>query len=334
MGEYKGINVQYPTPSVTDEDIEMAVSDLIDENIEYVEITDRGAQNGDFVNLDFKGTVDGEEFDGGSAEGYELTLGAGDFLEEFEANVIGKKTGDSFTFKIVFPEDYDEELAGQEAEFDVTLNSVSEVITPEYNEEFVQTYTEYDTIEAYEASLKEELIASAKEESSDIAGEDALYQVIESSTIDGYPKGLYDSALEEKKVEYQAYAEMFGMEYDDFMTQFMGDETIDSLTLEYVNEILVCQAIAEEEGFAITDKNYKEEAEAMAKEYEYETVEDLEADYTKIGVIANILRDKTIDFLYENATIEEVSQEDYYGEDEDAEELEGETEVLEGETEA
>ena len=87
LGEYKGLSVKYPVPSVTEEDIQMSIDDLIYDNTQYNEIKDRAAQNGDYLNIDFKGTLNGEEFDGGSDEGYEFTLGEGEFLEDFEKNV-------------------------------------------------------------------------------------------------------------------------------------------------------------------------------------------------------------------------------------------------------
>ncbi len=289
---------------------------MLDEHTEYKEISDRPAQNNDYVNLDFKGTVDGEEFDGGTAEDYEFTLGQEEFIEEFEANVVGKSAGETFTFQMTFPDDYDEDLKGKTAEFTVTLNSINEVQTPEYTDDFVKEATEYETIDAYEEALREELLLSAQQEAESAAGDDALLQAVSNAEIDGYPQALYDSCYNDTVEQYQSYADMFGVDFDEFMSDYMEDGDLEAETLNWVNEILVSQAIAKAEGFEITDKNYKEEAEALAVEYEYESLEDFVGDYGELSVMAMLVRGKAVAFLYENANVEEVSEEEYYEEDE------------------
>ena len=106
LGDYKGMEVEYIIPEVLDDDVEMYIQGELEENTEYKEITDRPAQEGDLVNIDFTGKIDGEEFDGGSAEEYELVLGSGEFLEDFEKNLVGKNAGETVTFQTTFPEDY------------------------------------------------------------------------------------------------------------------------------------------------------------------------------------------------------------------------------------
>lgn len=334
LGEYKNLDIRYPVPVVTDDDVEMSVEEFLDENTEYNEISNRPAQNGDFINIDFTGTIDGKEFDGGTAQDYEFTLGQEEFLDDFEANVIGKNMGETFTFQMVFPDDYDEDLSGKTAEFTVTLNSISEVVVPEYNDELVKKLTDYDTVAAYEDSLREELLLSAQEESASTAGDEALEKAVENATINGYPQALYDVCYNETMEQYQSYADMFGVEFDEFMSDFMEDGDVESETLNWVNEILVSQAIAEQEGFEITDDNYKSEAESLAVEYEYDTVDDFIADYGVLSVRAMLVRDKAIAFLYENANIEEVSEDEYYGEDDEEDLSDDDTEgIFEEDTE-
>lgn len=328
LGEYKNLAIRYPVPVVTDDDVEMSVEEFLDENTEYNEISNRPAQDGDFINIDFTGTIDGKEFDGGTAQDYEFTLGQEEFLADFEANVIGKNTGETFTFQMVFPDDYDEDLSGKTAEFTVTLNSISEVVVPEYNDELVKKLTEYDTVAAYEDSLREELLLSAQEESASSAGDEALEKAVENAAIHGYPQALYDVCYNETMEQYQSYADMFGVEFDEFMSDFMEDGDVESETLNWVNEILVSQAIAEQEGFEITDDNYKSEAESLAVEYEYDSVDDFIADYGVLSVRAMLVRDKAIAFLYENAKIEEVSEDEYYGEEDEEDLSEDDTEVI------
>lgn len=327
LGEYKNLKVQYPIPEVLEEDVQFAIEELQEENKEYKEITDRAAQEGDSVNIDFTGVVDGEAFDGGSATDYELVLGSGDFLEEFENNLIGKNSGEATTFPVTFPEDYfDEEMAGKEAEFTVTINKISEVNVPEYNDEFVAKVTDYSTTEEYEDYIRGDLMVSAQEESISASGDEALALAVENATVDGYPQELYDFYYDQTVAGYEFYASLMGMEYEDFIEQ-MGEDSIEDAAIAQVNEFLVVQAIAEKEGLTITEDNYKEEAKDLMEENEYESLEEFEADYGKVSIITQLLRGKIVNFLYDNAEIEEVSQEEYYGEEEyDEEDEEGEDE--------
>lgn len=315
LGDYKNLAIEYPVPEVTDDDVQSAVSDLLDENTEYKEITDRGAEDGDSLNIDFDGTLDGEAFDGGSAEDYDFVLGDGEFLDEFETNLAGKKAGEEVTFPVTFPDDYSEDMGGKTAEFTVKVNSVNEVITPEYNDAFVAKVTDYDTTEAYEESLREDLLASAQQESEDAAGEKALTQAIANARISGYPQELYDICYADTKDSYQSYADMFGVDFDTFMSEYMDGEDLDSVTESWVNEILVSQAIADKEGFAVTEDEYQTQGASLAAEYGYATLTDFEEDYGKVSVMANLIREKTIRYLYEHAKVTEVSQAEFYGQD-------------------
>lgn len=327
LGDYKGLEVTYPSVlEVTDEDVEEQIQYELEENTEYKEVTDRGAQEGDNVNMDFKGTVDGEEFDGGSASDYELELGAGEFLEEFESNLMGKKAGETVTFKLTFPEDYDETLGGKEAEFTVTINSVSEAVVPEYNEDFVKSVSDFKTIKDYEASVKEQLEQDAKDSSEMEAQENALKTAIENATVDGYPQKLYDFFYDDTVTGYKNYAEFMGMEYEEFLENYMSEEEINTMVDEQVNEYLVVRAILEQEGKEISDSEYKELAEKMAKENEYETLEEYEEDYGQTYVKTQLARERVLELLYESAKLKEIPYEEYCADAEEELEDEGESE--------
>lgn len=331
LGEYKNLSVRYPVPTVTEEDLEMEIEYLQDDNTEYKEITDRGAQNGDYVNIDYEVKINGEKSEDESDSGYEFTLGDDEFFEDFEKNLIGKKAGEAFTFTAVYPEDYDEEIGGKEAEFSVTMNSVQEVIVPEYNDEFIKKVTDYDSVKAYEEATMEELMSDAQEASRNSAGEEALQLAMQNAAVNGYPQSLYEACYSSTVNEYQEYADMFGME----LSEFMGDEDeVEEEVISWVNEILVSQAIAEKEGFEVTDDNYKEDAEALAVDYGYESLDEFVSNYGEIYVKVNLMRERAIDFLYENAEVEEVSQEEYYqDEDLDLQEEYGTEILLEEDTE-
>lgn len=318
LGDYKGLEVSYPEPfEVSKEDVDDYIQSALEENTEYKEDKERKAQNGDSVNIDYTGTIDGEEFEGGTDTGYDLELGSEDFLPDFESSLVGKKAGETAVFKVTFPEEYGEELAGKEAEFTVKINSVSEIIVPEYNVEFVKSVSDYETLEDYENSIKEELIASAKSDSEVTAGENALSLAIENAEVEGYPQALYDFFYDDTVAGYQAYAEMMGMEYKEFMESFMGEDDVEAIVLEQVNDYLVSRAILEQEGIAITEESYQEAAKGLLEDYEYETLEELEADYGKTYLMTQVTRDKAIEFLQGSAKLKEVSQDEYYADEEE-----------------
>lgn len=325
LGDYKGLEVTYPSVlEVTDEDVEEQIQYELEENTEYEEVKDRGAQEGDNVNMDFKGTIDGEEFDGGTASDYELELGAGDFLEEFESNLIGKKAGETVTFKLTFPEDYDDTVGGKEAEFTVTINSISQAVVPEYDEDFVKSVSDFKTIKDYEASVREQLEQDAKDSSEMEAQENALKIAIENATVDGYPQKLYDFFYDDTVTGYKNYAEFMGMEYEEFLESYMSEEEINSMVDEQVNEYLVVRAILEKEGKEISESEYQELAEKMAKENDYETLEEYEEDYGKIYVKTQLARERVVELLYDAAKLKEIPYEEYYTDDELEWEDEGE----------
>lgn len=315
LGEYKNLSVQYPLPYVSDEDVQMYIYDLVDENTEYNPV-DRAAKEGDFVNIDFAGTIGGEEFEGGSASGFEFTLGQGEFLDEFEKNIPGMKKGESTTFKVTFPEDYLEELAGETADFTVTLNSVSEVVVPEYTDELVAKGTDYSSIEEFEEAVREELIVSSQQESLDEAGNNALMQAVENAKVEGYPQALYDYCYQDTKEICEGTSQMFGLEMDEVIREYYGADSLEDAAVNTVNETMVIQAIAQKEKLTVSEKDYDAEAEELAMEYGYESLEEFQEDYSRIEIELLLVRENVLKFLYESAKLEEVSQEEYYGEDE------------------
>lgn len=321
LGDYKGLEVTYPAVlEVTDEDVQQYIQDELEGNTEYEEVKDRAAEVGDVVNIDYTGTINGEEFEGGTDTGYDLELGSGEFLEDFENSLVGKKTGETAVFKLTFPEEYDENVAGKEAEFTVKVNSVSESSVPEYNDEYVQSISECKTVKEYEESVREQLETDAKDESEMEARENALRLAVENATLDGYPQQLYDFFYEDTETGYKNYAEFMGMEYEEFLGSYVTEEEIADLASEQTNEYLVTQAILEKEGREISDSDYKKLAEEMAKENDYDTLEEYENDYGAVYVRTQLIREKAIDILYESAKLQELSYDEYYA-DEYADEL-------------
>ncbi len=217
---------------------------------------------------------------------------------------------------MTFPEDYFDELKGKTADFKVTLQSVSQVIQPEYTDELVAKNTEYSSIEEYEEAIREELIVEAQQASEDEAGSSALAQAVENAKIEGYPQALYDYTYQDTREICEGTAQMFGLEIDEVIQDYYGAENLEEAVLDAVNETMVIQAIAKKEKLEISEKDFEKEAENLRAEYGYETLEEFEEDYSRTELELILVREKVLDFLYESSELEEVSQEEYYGSDE------------------
>ena len=309
LGDYKGIELTKIKPEVTDESLQDEIDLALEENAEQKEITGRACENGDMINIDFTGTIDGEEFEGGSGEDYDLLLGDGYFLEDLEAGIVGMETGKTKDITITFPEDYDEEIGGKEAVFSVTLNSIYEEILPEYNDEFVAKVSEFSTTEEYEEDLRNSLMEYAQSNSDDTARTDILSAVVEGSTFSGYPDELYEECRKSYDDANAMYAEMLGVDASYFE---LSEEETKEYVEELVYERMIITAIAEKEGIEITEDEYNDTIETLAGEYGYESAADFEADYTKDYLMNEFLASKVLDFLLENAKITEISEDEYY----------------------
>ena len=230
-------------------------------------------------------------------------------------------TGETKEITITFPEDYDEELGGQEAVFSVTVNTIYEIVRPEYNDAFVSSISDFSTTEEYEEDLRQTLLEQADESNDYTAGYDALYSVIDASTFSGYPQELYDECEQEYDDMNAMYAEMFGMDVEDFE---MSDEDTQAAIEEMVYEEMVVRTIAEREDLEPSDEDFNAYVDTLYEDYGYESAEDFLADYSEESIRDELLLTNVMNFLLENAEITEVSEDEYYGdiyEEEETDEL-------------
>ncbi|MEY8426742.1 trigger factor [Lachnospiraceae bacterium 46-15] len=328
LGEYKGLDVQLIKAEVTDDMVDEEIDTLLEDNAVYTPISDRGAAEGDTVNIDYTGKIDGQEFDGGSAEDFELELGSGYLLDDLESQIVGMKSGETKDLNVSVPADYvddtvEEDAPDKDAVFTVTVNSVSEKSLPDYSDEFIASVTDYKTTAEYEEGTKKELLASLESENRSTAGMDALAQVVENSTFNGYPQELYDECKQEYDAMNEMYAEMLGVDVADFDT----DEEETKSTIEsIVNEKMVCAIIAAAENISVSDEEYQKYLEDNYAFYDYASAAEYEETESKESLMDEILTEKIYNFLIDNAKISEISEDEYYGDDEylDDSDLDGE----------
>ncbi len=304
LGEYKGVTYTPVKAEVTDEEVETEIQSMLDAYPTVNEV-DRAAKEGDVVNIDYVGMKDGVAFDGGTAEGYDLKLGSGSFIDGFEDGLIGAVKGQELSLNLTFPENYGaEDLAGQDVVFDVTVNAVKESIPAELNDEFVQSYTDYDTVDAYRAGVREDLQEAAENAAENQKEADVFLKVVDEATVnltDDEIKAVYD----EQYAMYEEQATAYGMDMDAMVSLYGMDlETFQSQLMiqaeEAAKQQAVVDAIAAAEGITVTD----EDRQALADEFGFESVEDMNEQTSEDMADDYILSQKVIDFLVENAVAE------------------------------
>ncbi len=313
LGEYKGISVTVSEATVTDEEVQNQIQQVLNSKAEYREV-DRAAQTGDQVNIDYKGLLDGEAFDGGTAEGYDLILGSGSFIDGFEDGLVGAVKGEKRDLNLTFPEEYpnNPDLAGKAVVFEVTVNEVKERTVPELTDEFVATVSPDDgTVEKYRESTRENLLEQKQLAIDNQRDTDILNKVVDNADIvcstasidEAYDTQLkaYTNMLSAYGVDLATYASLIGKDEDSFKQEIREEAK------EMAKQSLVLDEIAKEENITVND----EDKEALAKLYGYDSLDAMlqNDNITQEMVDETALMKKTLDFLVENANIEVSTQE-------------------------
>ncbi len=218
LGQYKGLTVKKAEYPVTDKDVEEDIERSLKAKSRLVDITDRAAKNGDTVNIDYSGSVDGVKFNGGTAEKQELTLGSKSFIPGFEEQVEGMKIGEEKDLKVKFPDDYHaEDLKGKDAVFAVKLNSIKFREIPELNDDFVKDTTKFETVAEYRADVKKRLTDSAERRADNENKNNMIDAIVANASVD-IPDCMIESELDYmlQDFEYRLGYMYGGMKLDDY----------------------------------------------------------------------------------------------------------------------
>lgn len=275
LGEYKGIEVTKEDASVTDEAVDAAIQGELEGQAAYMEV-ERAVEDGDQVNIDYVGTKDGVAFDGGTAQGTDLNIGSGQFIDGFESGLIGAKKGDKVNLNLTFPEDYGkEDLAGQAVVFEVTVNAVKEKQIPELNDAFVQEVSEFKTVDEYRDDVMQTLLAEKNAEADRKVENDLLKAVMDASEINPNQEAI-DANFNNTVANYTNQASAFGLDLATFagfygMTEDSFKEEMKAQAESIVKQRLVFNAIAEKESITVSD----EDREGVAEEMGYESAAKL-----------------------------------------------------------
>lgn len=315
LGEYKNLDVDLTVSTITDEAVEEEIQSTLEQNAENQEVTDRTTvQEGDIVNINMTATVDGEDFDDANLEDSDYTLGDNEYGEDFDKAFIGKNKGDTFDLTVTLPSDYsDDTYAGKEAAFNITINKIEKSVVPELNDEFVQSVSDdCKTVDEYRKYVKEDLQKTADDDNESSAKEDLMALAVENATIKGSSDDIYNLYYNQLVNDYTSYAQQWGMTFDNFISQFMGmdEESFKDFVLDQVYDIQVAMAIADKEKLTVSDKEYKTLLKQYAEDYGWDSTDELEKAYSKEYLKNNMTRDKVLDFLFENANVNKVAEED------------------------
>ena len=306
LGEYAGLTVTKEAKNVNEADVDAEVKRMQDRNGRLL-TREGAAENGDTVDIDFEGFVDGKAFEGGKAEHYSLVLGSGSFIPGFEDQVVGHSAGEEFDVNVKFPEEYGAaELAGKDATFKIKLHEVKYKELTALDDDFAKDVSEYDTLDELKDSIRNNIKTNLDKQAEQKVENDLMDQVIANMKAD-IPDAMVDSRIDElvQDFEYRIsqqglkladYLKYMGMNIEQFRAQFK--EQAD----KQVKMRLAMEAIVAKEGITASDEEFEEEVKRIADAYKMEA-DKVKSIVDAAAVKADLAINKAIDFVKEKANV-------------------------------
>ena len=308
ISEYKGLVCEKPSTTVNKDDVDAYLNKEREKHSRINPVTDRAVKNGDLVNIDFEGFIDGVAFEGGKGEKYDLEIGSKTFIDTFEEQIIGKNIGDEFDVNVTFPDEYGkEELASKPAVFKVKINEINEKILPELNDEFVQDTTEFESLKEYKKEIKSKLTSMKKDEADKKMKESVLEALIEKVEVN-IPKPMIELEIDHKINEFRNGIGAQGLTLDSYLN-YMG-QSLENMREAYriicekqVKGRLALEAVAEAVKIKISEKGIDEELTRIAEAYriDKEKIESIFGEKEKENIIKDLKTQKALDFLVKNS---------------------------------
>lgn len=307
IGQYKGLSLEKVVETITDTEVEGSISQ--DLAMTKEEVKDGVVEEGDTVVVNYVGTENGKEFNGGSAENQEITIGSGGYIPGFEDGILGMKKGETKDVPLTFPEDYIEpSMAGKDVVFKITLQSFKRA--PELNDDWVAKNTDFKTVEEYKEDKKKLLQESAEKMAESVLYQNAWNQVYEASEVKEYPEKDVEEAYAEFETQIKSYAKQGGMELEDYLeSQQVSKEAFETQCQEYaearVKQNLILQGIMDAEGMTLEDKESLAVQDELIQNYGVKDLAALVDTYGQTSVDTTIGLIRVERFIAENANIEE-----------------------------
>ena len=315
LGEYAGLNVTKKVKTVEESQVEAELKRMQDRNGRML-TREGAAEDGDTVDIDFEGFVDGTAFEGGKAEHYSLVLGSNSFIPGFEDQLVGHAAGEEFDINVKFPEEYQaSELAGKDATFKIKLHEVKYKELPALDDDFAKDVSEYDTLDELKASIRKGMEENNDRQADQQVENDLIEQVVNGMQAE-IPQAMYDSRVDELVRDFEYRLSQQGLKMDMYL-QYMG-MTVDQLRAQFADQAekqvkmrLAMEAIVAKENIVASDEEFEEEVKRIADAYkmEPEKVKSIvDADAVKKDLAVN----KAIDLVKEkaNVTTEQVKEEE------------------------
>ncbi len=308
LGQYRGIEVEKLTLTVSEEDIDINYYMTLVDVAELSE--DAVVKLYDYVNIDYVGKMNGEQFEGGTSDpslgGSDVLIGSGSFIPGFEEGIIGMKTGETKTVKVTFPENYGSaDLAGKEAEFDITVNSIK--VFPEITDEMVAENTELETVDALKADIRSSLEEQAEETISKQFQSDVFDALIAGCEFDNTLQSEIDKSVEDMKTSYELTASQYGLDFETFIAYAFG-MTIDVFNKEIVTaaeynikleKALI--AVAEAENLTVSDTDYDAYVNTIVSNYGFADKAEVESLYSPEYIKEGLLIERAQDLVMDSA---------------------------------
>lgn len=303
LGQYKGLNVAKKAVKVTAKQIDERIAQEQEKQARLIEV-DAASVNGNTVTIDFVGSVDGEKFEGGSAENYDLELGSNTFIPGFEDQLVGVKAGDVKDVKVTFPENYQaENLAGKEAVFACTVKAVKVKELPTVDDEFVKEISEFDTLAEYKADVKTQLTKEAQEKADRDFEDEVVEKIVDSSSVE-IPSAMVEHEADDMVHEFEYRLMYQGLKLEDYLKYL--NMTREQLVEQYKEQAektvkvrLVMEALIKAEDLKIEEKEIEDKMAKLA-EQSSQTIDEFKKSLHKEQVdyiVNSIMNEKLLDML-------------------------------------
>lgn len=310
LGDYLGVEVEKNEPTVEESQVDEEIEKERQTNARVTKVEDRPVDDGDICVIDYEGLLDGVPFDGGTAQGHELTIGSNQFIPGFEEQLIGVEVGEKVELNVTFPKEYHQpDLAGMPVVFKVTVNELREKKLPELNDEFAQEVSEFDTLEEYKNSVREGLQKKADEEVKIAFENSALEKISENSNVE-IPEVMINNRVEDMIKELESNLSRQGLNLDLYLqlTGMDQDKMKDEFKQRAENEVkvsLVIEAIAKKEEITVSDEDLEAKIKEMAENYNktYEEIKELIGEPQQEAIKDNLVFKKAVDLVVGNAKV-------------------------------
>ena len=309
LGSYTGLTVERGKEKVKKADVEAELKSVAERQARFVEST-KPAELGDFATIDFAGSVDGEIFEGGTAQGYRLELGSHSFIDNFEDQLVGTTVGEEKDVNVTFPENYHEKsLAGKKAVFKVVVQKIEKKEIPEITDEFAANVSEFENLEDYKKDIEKRLSQKLEQEKERKVENDLLEKIVEASKVE-IPEILVERQLDIFIRDLETRLSFQGLKLEEYL-DYVGTNVSDlrkerrEQAEQTVKTRLVLEALVKKENMVVSEEELDSALKETAEKYK-KTVEEYKKslDDRTIAYYQNdILMKKLLDFLKSNNNI-------------------------------